>query len=524
MVREIERSNRDAARRQRQDQQAQQRWERERLRQDARDERERTRLYAESRLDEAEDMTAEAQSRLLDLHGLLHHTLTVNDWIDLDTLKQTLIVPPFDPGELGSTLRPPMEHEFLPAPPSGLAKFLPGASARHERDVAIGQERLAAAREQHERSEAQRLAELAAARSAHERRVSEANARLMEQNAAIDDLRARLSQRDPEAVAEYITMVLENSSYPDGIGHHARLAYVPESAQLVVEFELPSFEVVPTVESYRYVKSKDSFSEKLLSDTARRNLYRSILAQMTLRTLHEVFEADRDECVETVVCNGHVSSIDRGTGQPVRPCVISLRCSRTTFAGIDLSRVDPEACLKTLNAAVSKSPTELAPVRPVLEFSMVDPRFIQESDVLAGLDQRSNLMELTPGEFESLITNLFERMGLETRQTVASRDGGVDCVAFDARPIFGGKVVIQAKRYKGTVGVSAVRDLFGTLQNEGASKGILVTTSGYGAASYEFANGKPIELLDGANLLYLLAEHAGIEAKIEPPEGWSDPS
>ncbi|MCA2218049.1 restriction endonuclease [Jidongwangia harbinensis] len=30
------------------------------------------------------------------------------------------------------------------------------------------------------------------------------------------------------------------------------------------------------------------------------------------------------------------------------------------------------------------------------------------------------------------------------------------------------------------VDVSAVRDLFGTLQNEGASKGILVTTSGYG--------------------------------------------
>jgi hypothetical protein len=38
-----------------------------------------------------------------------------------------------------------------------------------------------------------------------------------------------------------------------------------------------------------------------------------------------------------------------------------------------------------------------------------------------------------------------------------------------ARPIFGGKVVIQAERYKNTVGVWAVRDLFGTLQNEGAS-------------------------------------------------------
>ena len=55
---------------------------------------------------------------------------------------------------------------------------------------------------------------------------------------------------------------------------------------------------------------------------------------------------------------------------------------------------------------------------------------------------------------------------------------------YDPRPVLGGKVVIQAKRYKNTVGVSAVRDLFGTMHNEGATKGILVTTSGYGKASF----------------------------------------
>jgi restriction system protein len=163
-------------------------------------------------------------------------------------------------------------------------------------------------------------------------------------------------------------------------------------------------------------------------------------------------------------------------------------------------------------------------VRPVIEFDMADPRFIKETDVLAGLDDRPNLMELTPGEFEGLITNLFARMGLETKLTQASRDGGVDCVAYDIRPIFGGKVVIQAKRYKNTVGVSAVRDLFGTMQNEGATKGILVTTSGYGQASHDFANGKPLELIDGQNLLYLLQEHANLVAKIEPPDDWVDPA
>src|SRR6202040_2625622 len=114
-------------------------------------------------------------------------------------------------------------------------------------------------------------------------------------------------------------------------------------------------------------------------------------------------------------------------------------------------------------------------------------------------DDRTNLMDLSPTEFEELITNLFAKMGLETRLTQASRAGGVDCVAYDQRPILGGKVIIQAKRYKNTVGVSAVRDLYGTMHNEGASKGILVTTSGYGKSAFKFADGKPLELLSGPN-------------------------
>ena len=232
---------------------------------------------------------------------------------------------------------------------------------------------------------------------------------------------------------------------------------------------------------------------------------------------------DTKQHIDVVVFNGVVDTIDPRTGKPTRPCLITVRTTRDTFTEINLDQVDPAACLKYLNAGISRSPTELAPVRPVLEFSMVDPRFITETDTLGALDDRPNLMELTPQQFESLIQNLFEKIGLDTRQTRPSRDGGVDCVAYNTDPILGGKVVIQAKRYKHTVGVSAVRDLYGTLQNEGASKGILVTTSQYGKASYDFAAGKPIELFDGTHLLYLLETHAGIKARIEPPDDWQDP-
>jgi restriction system protein len=114
-------------------------------------------------------------------------------------------------------------------------------------------------------------------------------------------------------------------------------------------------------------------------------------------------------------------------------------------------------------------------------------------------------------DFEHLIRELFEREfaseGAEVRVTRASRDAGVDAVVFDPDPIRGGKIVIQAKRYTNTVDVSAVRDLYGTVMNEGAIKGILVTTSGFGPDAHAFARGKPITLLDGGNLIHLLQKH-----------------
>ena len=108
----------------------------------------------------------------------------------------------------------------------------------------------------------------------------------------------------------------------------------------------------------------------------------------------------------------------------------------------------------------------------------------------------------------------FNQSGGEVKITRASKDGGVDAVAFDPDPIRGGKIVIQAKRYTNTVGLSAVRDLYGTVLNEGANKGILVSTADYGPDAYSFAKDKPITLLDGGNLLHLLQKH-GHKARID---------
>ena len=511
-------------------------WERaqreeEREEERARKQRERERVaaekahargYAEQRQAETDSKNQSLERRVADLQRLLTVTLQVDDYLDFERLKTRLNPPDFRPGALAQAEMEPVEKAFLPPPLSFFQRLL-GQSAKHALRVVESKEAFRKAVREHGTRDERRRAELEAARAAHEHETKQIREQQARQHAEIDVLKQGFEAGQPDAVTRYFSLVLEASVYPAGIKGAAKVAFVPESKQLVVECDLPAFDAIPEAGAYKYVKAQDQIAESPRPASQRRALYASVLAQMTLRTLHELFEADRMQKLGTVVFNGYVDTIDRATGRRMRPCLITVRTTREAFEQLDLSRVDPIACLKALNAGVSRSPAELAAVKPIVEFSMVDPRFVESGDVLSTLDQRPNLMRLTPTEFEELITNLFEKMGLETRLTQASRDGGVDCVAYDTRPIFGGKVVIQAKRYKHTVGVSAVRDLYGTMQNEGATKGILVTTSGYGSAAFDFAKGKPLELLSGSHLLHLLAEHAGIEAKIEPPDDWRDP-
>jgi restriction system protein len=477
--------------------------------------------YAEDRHAEATRTTAELDARLAELGHVLARPDTAFAFSRLKSEPARLAFSPQTPTRAED---PPVLTSFLPPAPTGVGAFLPGAKRKHQVKVEEATAAFEEAEREHAARETDRIAALAREREAFEATVAELEASVARQHDDVDELETRFAAGDPDAVKEYDAAVLSSIALPyDPPDGESRVAFSTQSRQLVIELELPTFDVIPTDREYRYIKTRDEIKPMPLPATERKRLYASLIAQVALAVLRAAFRADTHAVADTIVLNGHVHTIDKRTGQHIHPCLLTVRTTRERFEQLNLELVDPTECLKGLTASVSKSPAEMLPVRPVLDFDMVDPRFVTEENVLGALDTRPNLMDLTPSEFESLITNLFEKMGLETRLTQASRDGGVDCVAYDARPIFGGKVVIQAKRYKNTVGVSAVRDLFGTMQNEGATKGILVTTSGYGKASHEFANGKPLELIDGGNLLFLLQEHTGIEAKIEVPEDWVDP-
>jgi len=114
---------------------------------------------------------------------------------------------------------------------------------------------------------------------------------------------------------------------------------------------------------------------------------------------------------------------------------------------------------------------------------------------------------LDPRAFELLVKDLLEAMGLTARETPYSKDDGVDVIAEDHRPFHRGRVVVQAKRYAGSVGVTTVRELNGVLPLHRAQRGIIVTTGTFTREAVSTAGVLGIELIDGVELRQALAEH-----------------
>jgi restriction system protein len=480
----------------------------------------------------ASNRTEDARSALTALEGTLAHTLQVDDEIQWESLLDKTPYP---------HARPPRHNsDPLPAEPSSSdPKYKPvlgifdklfakrrelklqEAEALFSADHNAWKTRKSAVEEKNSQNERKYVSAIALwekTKAEYEARQSATNKRICEQ-------KDRYFEKEVGAITDYCEMVLRNSEYPDYFPQEWDIEYRSESRSLLVDYDLPNIETIPATKAVKYIPSTDDFVEVKLSDAELNRLYDSLLYQIALRTIHELYEADRVDALRAVFFNGYVTCVDKSTGLTINPCIMSVQASKDEFLAFDLSNIDPKACFKRLKGVGSAKLHGLAPVAPIAKINKEDRRFVTPQDVIASIGAADNLATMDWKDFENLIREIFEKEfasnGGEVKITQASRDGGVDAVAFDPDPIRGGKIVIQAKRYTNTVGVSAVRDLYGTTLNEGATKGILVTTAEYGPDAYRFAQGKPLTLLNGGNLLHLLAKH-GHRAKIDLREARQD--
>src|SRR5450759_730740 len=317
-----------------------------------------------------------------EIDGLLSATLAVDDFVDLGTLRKQAEHPPFT-SEHEKPLSPPEPIQAPPEPvfeapvePKGLSGMFGGKRKFHDEWIRANT-RFAAAHdawqteagqvpmrqfeqmEDHRKAEEVRRAGLEAHMATYREECDQRQGEADADNAELDRLIKDLAAGKPDAVEEYFGLVFGNSVYPDGLPGVQNHSYDATTRELVVTLQLPSPEQIPTVKLHKYIKAKDEIAETQQTQKERRDRYGDLVNNMTLRTLHEVWESDRAGHVDTISLTGYVEHVDPATGNETQTPLVALAAERDRFLDIDLSRVTPSETLRHLNANLSKNPHEL---------------------------------------------------------------------------------------------------------------------------------------------------------------------
>ena len=344
-------------------------------------EKDAKRLYDEAILAEVESRNEDLAAAYAEIDGILSATLDVDDYVDLESLRRTAEHPPFDPGALGLATLPPPPIVAPPEPqfvmpdgaPKGLSAALGGkkkyaalvaeAQAAHESaheawraEVAAIPARAEQANARYQSSEAQRLQQVEAARARYDVECAEREAAVADSNHEVDQLIANLGYDIEEAIQEYVSIVLANSIYPESFPVEHDFEFDSTTRELTLKVSVPAPAEVPSMKAFKYTKSSGEITEAALPQKEQKDRYAGAVSAVALRTLHEIFEADRVGRIQTIALTVVTEAIDAATGQLVETPFIAVATDRATFEAIDLSNVVPSATLQHLKAQVSKNP------------------------------------------------------------------------------------------------------------------------------------------------------------------------
>ncbi|MBN1174045.1 MAG: restriction endonuclease [Micromonosporaceae bacterium] len=475
----------------------------------ARDERAALAAYQQARLAEAQARTAELERQVTIACDVLR-SVTCTPAFTADRLRDRAPIPPFSPGRAAVPVPMPDPRRYQVSAPTAWQSLAPGARRQYDEQVAHARARFEQDCRAARAAEQQRQRWLAEHHQRYQAWVARRHREQAERDAAVEDLVRRLVQRQDQAVQEYFTAALYATPWPDGFTRRARVAWDAAARQLVVDWQLPPLDVVPAVARARYFKVRDETTEMARPVAERRALYRDVLAQCALRVLAELYRADVHHVLDSVALNGMVDIVDPATGIPALRYLVTVMAHRAEFEVISLDQVEAVTCLEHLRGQLSARPDQLLAVRPARLPEQVGGQIVDQHT-----DEAPDLFQMDPIEFEQLIAALFQARGFAVLTTERSGDGGVDVIAEDPDPITGGEIIVQVKRYRNTVSPNAVRDLYGVVTHRGATKGILITTSGFGPGAHEFAQHKPLTLISGPELVDLLTRH-GLSGYLGP--------
>ena len=115
---------------------------------------------------------------------------------------------------------------------------------------------------------------------------------------------------------------------------------------------------------------------------------------------------------------------------------------------------------------------------------------------------KQSAMHLTDLELEKLAEQVYKKMGYQVQHIGQTGDHGIDVLLISPN---NQKEIVQCKQWSKPVGEAALRDLYGAMMHDNALRGWIWAPRGFSGPARAWAQGKPIVLVDDAEINRLIA-------------------
>ncbi len=198
------------------------------------------------------------------------------------------------------------------------------------------------------------------------------------------------------------------------------------------------------------------------------------------------------------------------------PWWVSVLLSVTAFIGLRfvLPLFIPAGPVTSSNYAAKGLLGGVSTAAPFIALFLLIPAPIaafrqwHERRLLEKQDGLASIRALSWARFETLVAEAYRRQGYTvSRPSTNGPDGGVDL----ALRKDGNTLLVQCKQWKTwKVGVKVIREMYGVLTDRKAHGVIIVTSGMFTQEARTFAEGKPIDLVEGQQLAALIRTAQGV--------------
>ncbi len=302
----------------------------------------------EVNLEEANIKSEDARKALEQIDNLLVHTLSIDDTVDWESLKKKGNFSEKKPSKPSKK----SYKEYPPQPDKSSDEFIPTFTffeklikSKKERKIHEYEHRYSKAISEWEKQKPLIDTNNRNIDKEHESQIKKWEQEVAEWekrkdiflqkqkvfNTKIDEMKQSYLAKDVNSIIEYCEMVLNNSEYPESFPKNFELEYNPENKILIIEYQLPPLECFPNVKEVKYIATRKELKESYISESQLNKMFDEGMYKITLRTIHEIFEADTVNDVDAIYFNGWVKSINKATGKEENNCILTIQVKKDEF-------------------------------------------------------------------------------------------------------------------------------------------------------------------------------------------------